>query len=98
MAKKATAACVLHVRCANGVIHITQGAVAFFTCIFYFCFSDDEVWKTVILSDNEASLTDVVIPQKKQCRPVTAAKIADIKKQLQFIAAQCRAYYDQVVK
>jgi len=27
----------------------------------------------------------------------TAVKIADIKKQLQFIAAQCRAYYDQVV-
>ena len=42
-------------------------------------------------------MADVVIPQKKQCHRVADAKIADIQKQLQFIPAQCRAYYDQVI-
>jgi len=59
--------------------------------------SEDEEWKTVILSGNESSVADVVIPQKKQCHRVADAKIADIQKQLQFIPAQCRAYYDQVI-
>ena len=44
--------------------------------------SQDEDWKTVILSQNEASQTDVSILQKKQHHSLNAAKIADIKKQV----------------
>jgi len=38
--------------------------------------SQDEEWKTVILSQNEASQTDVSILQKKQHHSLNAAKIA----------------------
>ena len=59
--------------------------------------SEDEEWKTVVLSDSATYETDVHIPQKKEQHPVKSVKINDIKKQLQFIPAQARSYYDQVI-
>jgi hypothetical protein len=66
-------------------------------------FDDDEPWKKAVLtsgtfsSSSSDAVADIpVLPSS--FRQIKAAKVADIKKQIQFIPSIYRGYYESVIK